>query len=108
MRITCQVVGDDDDCETYYSEATDSNGYFFKALSSPNLTDGLKLKECKVFLDNSPMEDCKIPTDVNRGIRGALLNTFRILDHNNIKLFNVGPFFYTSEASSQYLDGLPH
>ncbi|KAK2649547.1 hypothetical protein Ddye_017036 [Dipteronia dyeriana] len=71
--------------------------------TSHRVTDGLKvIKECKAFLEDSPMEDCKVPTDVNRGISGALLNSYRILDNMDIKLFKVGPFFYTSE--SQYSD----
>ncbi|TXG63365.1 hypothetical protein EZV62_010359 [Acer yangbiense] len=106
VRITCKVVDDDNECETVYSDETDANGYFFKTLSplkQLTVTDGLKvIKECKAFLEDSPMEDCKVPTDVNRGISGALLNSYRILNNKNIKLFKVGPFFYTSE--SQYSD----
>ncbi|KAK1558763.1 hypothetical protein Q3G72_006302 [Acer saccharum] len=106
VRITCKVVDDDNECETVYSDETDANGYFFKTLSplkQLTVTDGLRvIKECKAFLEDSPMEDCKVPTDVNRGISGALLNSYRILDNKKIKLFKVGPFFYTSE--SQYSD----
>ncbi|KAI9180723.1 hypothetical protein LWI28_007553 [Acer negundo] len=104
VRITCQVVDDDNECETVYSDETDADGYFFKTLSPlKQLTDGLKvIKECKAFLEDSPMEDCKVPTDVNGGISGALLNSYRILNNKSIKLFKVGPFFYTSET--QYSD----
>ncbi|KAL5862955.1 hypothetical protein ACOSQ3_000469 [Xanthoceras sorbifolium] len=102
VRITCQAIDDDDECETVYSDVTDANGYFFKTLSTLNLVDGLKLEECKAFLEDSPMENCKVPSDVNGGIRGALLNSYRILSDKNMKLFRAGPFFYTSE--SQYSD----
>lgn len=55
------------------------------------------LKDCKVKLEKSPLETCNIPTDVNKGLTGALFSSYRILHDKKIKLYSVGPFFYTSE-----------
>ncbi|TXG49831.1 hypothetical protein EZV62_025706 [Acer yangbiense] len=49
------------------------------------------------FLDNSPLDSWKIPTDVNKGISGALLSSYRILKKKRIKLYWVGPFLFASE-----------
>ncbi|PRQ26425.1 hypothetical protein RchiOBHm_Chr6g0294431 [Rosa chinensis] len=103
-RITC--VGEDENgYETapfsILSGATDAMGYFFATLSPSklegNYNNKWKLTECKTFLDNSPLESCKVPTDVNHGISGALIASYRTLNAKNMKLFSVGPFFYSSE-----------
>ncbi|KAM5564097.1 proline-rich protein 3 [Rosa sericea] len=103
-RITC--VGEDENgYETapfsILSGATDAKGYFFATLSPSklegNYNNKWKLTECKTFLDNSPLESCKVPTDVNHGISGAPIASYRTLNAKNMKLFSVGPFFYSSE-----------
>ncbi|XP_028069357.1 proline-rich protein 3-like [Camellia sinensis] len=66
-------------------------------VSPYELEDAWKLTECKVLLEKSPLETCKVPADVNKGISGAPLSSFRLLKDENIKLYSVGPFFYTSE-----------
>ncbi|KAK3231586.1 hypothetical protein Dsin_003467 [Dipteronia sinensis] len=102
-KITCllgDIYGSKTTLFSISSKATDSKGYFITDLCSLKLSDNLKLKQCKVFLDNSPLEDCNIPTDVNRGITGALLNSYNILNEKKIKLYSVGPFFFTSETKS--------
>lgn len=105
-RITC--VGEDENgYETapfsILSGVTDAKGYFFATLSPSELEDNYgnkwKLTECRIFLDNSPLESCKVPTDVNNGISGAPLASYRTLNAKNMKLFSVGPFFYTSEPT---------
>nr|POF11823.1 proline-rich protein 3 [Quercus suber] len=83
------------------SNGCDGNGYFFATLSPySSLVENKKIKECKAFLDYSPLDTCKVPTDVNHGISGGLLSSYRILNENNMKLYSVGPFFYTSETQS--------
>ncbi|KAL6210345.1 hypothetical protein ACLB2K_015578 [Fragaria x ananassa] len=103
-RITC--VGEDENgYETapfsMLAGATDAKGYFFATLSPSKLEDNYnkkwKLTECKAFLDSSPLESCKVPTDANHGMSGAPLASYRTLNAKNMKLFSVGPFFYTSE-----------
>ncbi|KAA8549135.1 hypothetical protein F0562_000819 [Nyssa sinensis] len=78
---------------------TDAKGYFFATLTSSELEDTLKLTECKAFLENSPLETCKVPSDVNKGISGALLSSYRLLNDKHMKLYSVAPFFYTSEPN---------
>ncbi|MFQ6665157.1 hypothetical protein Gotur_031995 [Gossypium turneri] len=98
QRITCVAV-DEFGYETapfsFLSDATDENGYFFATLTPPEINDKMQLRECKAFLENSPLEACKVPTDVNKGIRGAILNSHRVLDQRKMRLYWVGPFFYT-------------
>ncbi|CAL9023976.1 unnamed protein product [Prunus brigantina] len=100
-RITC-LAEDEYGYETapfsILSGATDAKGYFFATLSPSELQDKWKLTECKAFLDYSPFQYCQVPTDVNHGITGHLLASYRILNTKNIKLYSVGPFFYTSET----------
>ncbi|KAK9282569.1 hypothetical protein L1049_005490 [Liquidambar formosana] len=100
-RITCLAV-DENGYEkapfSIMSEASDKKGYFFATWSpSDELEDNWKLAECKAFLEDSPLETCKVPTDVNEGISGAPLASYRLLNHNNMNLYSVGPFFYTSQ-----------
>ncbi|KAJ8749597.1 hypothetical protein K2173_026246 [Erythroxylum novogranatense] len=98
-KITCSVVGQNGYEATSSSCLTDAKGYFFKTL--PDLDDDkLKLTDCKAFLESSPLDTCKLPTDVNKGITGAIFSNYRILNDKKIKLFSVGPFFYTSEPAS--------
>ncbi|KAM1534399.1 hypothetical protein EV2_008479 [Malus domestica] len=103
VRITC-LAEDEQGYETApfskLSGATDAKGYFFATLSPSQLEDKWKLTECKAFLDYSPLEACKVPTDVNHGITGHLLSSYRTLSARNIKLCSVGPFFCTSETKS--------
>ncbi|TQD72537.1 hypothetical protein C1H46_041944 [Malus baccata] len=103
VRITC-LAEDEQGYETApfskLSGATDAKGYFFATLSPSQLEDKWKLTECKAFLDYSPLESCKVPTDVNHGITGLLLSSYRTLRAKNIELYSVGPFFCTSETKS--------
>ncbi|XP_029128727.1 proline-rich protein 3 [Cajanus cajan] len=100
-RVTCGYE-DERGYETgpisVLSHVTDSKGYFFSTLSLAELGSNLKLTECKAYLESSPLETCKIPTDVNYGISGARLSSYRLL-HNNLKLYTVGPFFCTSQSA---------
>ncbi|KAF5731419.1 hypothetical protein HS088_TW18G00096 [Tripterygium wilfordii] len=79
---------------------TDAKGYFFSTLDYSLLKDRLKLRECKAFIESSPLEYCKVPTDVNKGMTGALLSTYRILNDRKMKLYSINPFFYTNEPKS--------
>ncbi|XP_065864513.1 protein SEED AND ROOT HAIR PROTECTIVE PROTEIN-like [Euphorbia lathyris] len=102
-RITCVGV-DEYGYETapfsILSEATDAKGYFLATLSPKEVEENWKIKECKTFLELSPSYDntCNVPTNVNSGIDGALLTSSRFLGDKNMKLFTVGPFFYTSDV----------
>ncbi|PON48923.1 hypothetical protein TorRG33x02_319130 [Trema orientale] len=102
-RIICKATKDnnnscDDKTSPYFSiltDVTDSNGLFLETFSHSYVDQvKLKLSECKVFLGASPLESCKIPTDVNYGISGAHLSSVRILKDK--VLYIVGPFIYTS------------
>ncbi|GMI98856.1 hypothetical protein HRI_003554900 [Hibiscus trionum] len=98
-RITCLVVDENGYEKTHSvcSGETDAKGYFFARLSPLELS---KLRDCKAFLESSPLETCNVPVDVNKGISGASLSDFRVLDHMGMKLFSVGPFFFTSQPNS--------
>ncbi|PON40525.1 hypothetical protein PanWU01x14_296610 [Parasponia andersonii] len=102
-RIICKATKDDnnlhdDKTSPYFSiltDVTDSNGLFLETFSHSYVDQvKLKLSECKLFLGASPLESCKIPTDVNYGISGAQLSSVRILKDKI--LYIVGPFIYTS------------
>ncbi|KAH7548145.1 hypothetical protein ACOSP7_032508 [Xanthoceras sorbifolium] len=105
-KITCSAVDDEHGYKTtpcsMYSTATDAKGYFVADLSQLILANGSKKKltECRAYLDNSPLHDCNIPADVNKGITGALLSSFRFLNKKKIKLYWVGPFFFTPAHKS--------
>ncbi|KAJ7973003.1 Pollen Ole e 1 allergen/extensin [Quillaja saponaria] len=107
-RITCQAV-DENGYEkvpfSIVSHITDSKGYFFATISVSELEEKWKLTECKAFLESSPLDTCQVPTDVNKGITGALLSSYHLLNNDNIKLYSVGPFFYTSEPNKPVPDG---
>ncbi|XP_039035718.1 proline-rich protein 3-like [Hibiscus syriacus] len=98
-RITCLAV-DESGYETapfsFLSGETDKNGYFFATLTR---SDKLQLRQCKAFLKKSPLKDCQVPTDVNRGIGGAVLDSYRVLNHKKIRLYWVAPFYYTSDSN---------
>ncbi|KAK8654358.1 hypothetical protein V6N13_128327 [Hibiscus sabdariffa] len=105
-RITCLAVDENGYEKTHSvcSGETDAKGYFFARLSPSgpdNAGDKLsKLRDCKAFLESSPLETCNVPVDVNKGISGAPLSDFRVLDHMGMELFSVGPFFFTSPPNS--------
>ncbi|XP_052199007.1 proline-rich protein 3-like [Diospyros lotus] len=100
-RITCPTVDKNGHASAAFSvvsQPTDAKGYFFTMVSSFQLKDVLKVTECKAFLEKSPSETCKVATDANKGIAGASLSSYNLLKHRNVKLFSVGPFFYTPES----------
>ncbi|KAJ6404167.1 hypothetical protein OIU84_012365 [Salix udensis] len=80
----------------YTPVKADANGYYFKTL--PAFAD-FRVAECKAYLESSPLETCKIPTDVNNGISGALLSSYHILSSKRIKLYSMRTLFYTSETT---------
>ncbi|CAL9238676.1 unnamed protein product [Arabidopsis halleri] len=75
-----------------YSNPTDSKGYFHVAL-----THIKNLSHCRVKLYTSPVETCKNPTNVNKGLTGVLLSMY---SDKNLKLFNVGPFYFTGSKAA--------
>ncbi|KAK7392288.1 hypothetical protein VNO78_20722 [Psophocarpus tetragonolobus] len=106
-RVTCGCE-DEHGYETgpisVLSHVTDSKGYFLATLPLAELGSKFKITECKVYLENSPLETCKVPTDVNNGISGARLSSYRLLE-NKIKLYTVGPFFCTSQPAKPFPNG---
>ncbi|KAB1226752.1 Proline-rich protein 1 [Morella rubra] len=102
-RIAC-LATDENGYETtpfsILSNECDANGYFFVTLLHSFLKKGWKIKDCKAYLYSSPLETCQVPIDVNHGISGAPLSSYRILIDKHIKLYSVGPFFYTSKPQS--------
>ncbi|KAL4367154.1 hypothetical protein GQ457_05G001970 [Hibiscus cannabinus] len=106
-RITCLAVDENGYEKTHSvrSGETDAKGYFFARLSPLGLDNAgdnklSKLRDCRAFLESSPLETCNVPVDVNKGISGAPLSDFRVLDRMGMKLFSVGPFFFTSPPNS--------
>ncbi|XP_039036749.1 adhesive plaque matrix protein-like [Hibiscus syriacus] len=103
-RITCLTVDENGHEKTHSvcSGETDEHGYFLARLSPSGHDDvdlWSKLRDCKAFLESSPLETCNVPVDVNKGISGAPLSGFRVLHHMGMKLFSVGPFFFTPQLT---------
>ncbi|KAK2649546.1 hypothetical protein Ddye_017035 [Dipteronia dyeriana] len=48
--------------------------------------DKLKITECKVLLESSPLKTCKVPTNINKGLTGSPLHTYRLLKDKKMKL----------------------
>ncbi|KAB1226749.1 Proline-rich protein 3 [Morella rubra] len=103
-RITCQAIDNHAynlppfsilSCETY------KTGYFFASFSSSGLEDKVKATDCKAFPHSSQLENCKVPTDVNHGLSGALLASPKILEEKKMKLYSVGPFFYYHQTETK-------
>ncbi|KAF2304719.1 hypothetical protein GH714_037694 [Hevea brasiliensis] len=73
-RVTCLPV-DENGYETapfsVLSYPSDAKGYFFATLYPSQISNDLKIAECKAFLEDSPLQNCKVPTDVNKGISGS-------------------------------------
>ncbi|KAG4995822.1 hypothetical protein JHK82_026642 [Glycine max] len=106
-RVTCgceNELGYETGPISVLSHVTDSKGYFFATLSLGELGSKLKITECKAYLESSPLETCKVPTDVNYGISGARLSSYRLLE-NKMKLYTVGPFFCTSQPAKPLPNG---
>ncbi|TKY52499.1 Proline-rich protein 3 [Spatholobus suberectus] len=102
-RITCEAVdeyGFETRPFTFLSEETDSKGYFLAMLSPREVAEKWVLKECRAFLDASPLNNCSYPTDFNKGISGAVLHSPRFLHDKKMKLYTVGPFLFTSSPTS--------
>ncbi|KAG7629458.1 Proline-rich protein 3 [Arabidopsis thaliana] len=80
-----------------YSNPTDSKGYFHVSLTS--IKD---LAYCRVKLYLSPVETCKNPTNVNKGLTGVplALYGYRFYPDKNLELFSVGPFYYTGPKAA--------
>lgn len=105
-RVTCEAVDENGyGSKSFFNcrGTTDAKGYFLATLMSPlHLQDNLKIKECKAFLEKSPLETCKIPSDVNKGISGAVLTSYQILYEKKMKLYSARPFFFTSSTPVGY------
>ncbi|CAL9237298.1 unnamed protein product [Arabidopsis halleri] len=105
-RVTCERAdeyGYEAEDVTVLSQATDAKGYFLATLSSSEVKDYkkvMKIKECRAFLELSPSDTCSFPTEINRGISGAILQNYRLLENKlKMKLFTVGPFVFSPEET---------
>ncbi|KAL5560926.1 hypothetical protein UlMin_030673 [Ulmus minor] len=99
VKITCPT----EDYNGYKSlstiscHKTNENGLFYETLSLWKLkVKYLNVEGCKTYLEYSPLESCKFPTDVNNGITGDLLSSTQILQDKSL-LYSVGPFIYISK-----------
>ncbi|KAG6704003.1 hypothetical protein I3842_07G114600, partial [Carya illinoinensis] len=108
VRITCLAV-DKNGHETapfsIFSDECDAKGYFLTKISPSFLKDNWKIKECKAFQYHSPLETCKVPIDVNHGMSGAPLSSYRVLEDKNVNLYSVRPFFYTTDPQTSLPNG---
>ncbi|XP_010506792.1 PREDICTED: proline-rich protein 3-like [Camelina sativa] len=107
-RVTCERAdeyGYEAEDVTVLSQATDAKGYFLATLSSSEVKDSyskkvMRIKECRAFLELSPSDTCSFPTEINRGISGAILQNYRLLEFKlKMKLFTVGPFVFSPEET---------
>ncbi|KAI4349692.1 hypothetical protein L6164_010254 [Bauhinia variegata] len=99
-RITCEVAdkyGFEMAPFSFLSGATDEKGYFFATLCPSEVADKGELHKCRAFLEMSPLDNCSVPTDENKGISGAELDSYRFLSEKKMKLYTLRPFFFTSE-----------
>ncbi|KAK1385112.1 Proline-rich protein 1 [Heracleum sosnowskyi] len=98
-RITCVAV-DRKGYETApfskLSSPANAKGYYFVTLSPAELERGWRLRECKVYLEKSPVKSCNVPSDVNNGKTGATLPSPRLLKTMN--LYSILAFVYTPKA----------
>ncbi|GFQ04110.1 proline-rich protein 3 [Phtheirospermum japonicum] len=101
VRITCLGIdkyGYETAPFSILSHPTDANGYFLAKLSAQLLEEsGVKISQCKAFLHSSSLKSCPIATEINKGLTGAPLSAYRAVGSNNMRLYSVGPFVYTSE-----------
>jgi hypothetical protein len=100
-KVTCGCVnelGNETNHISKLSHVTDNRGYYFAKMESK-----LKINGCKAYLESSPLEICKVPTNVNHGISGSPLSSYRLLE-NNVTLYTVAPLYYTSQPK-QVLNG---
>ena len=104
-KVTCLIVDEESYKTTEFSvlsKPCDSKGYFYATISSPQYQG--KIKDCKAFLNYSPSETCKVPTNINNGISGdSVPSNYKTSSHQkDVTLFSVGPFFYTSPVDQTY------
>lgn len=111
-RITCLAVdqnGYEEAPFSFVSHKTDEKGFFLVTLSLKELLGSdnkFKLKECKAFLQESPLEtSCNVPTDANNGVSGAFLSSYRFLPQKVMALYTVKPFIFTSEPNYSVPEG---
>ncbi|KAK4848937.1 hypothetical protein QYF36_019002 [Acer negundo] len=103
-RITCESVEKSGNYKTkvlsFLSPPTNVEGYFFATLSNSILNkDKLKITECKVLLESSPLKTCKVPTNINNGLTGSPLHTYRLLKDKKMKLYSADTLYYTSQPA---------
>ena len=73
---------------------TDKNGYFF--LTAPKTITSNVVNNCKLFLVSSPLTKCNKPSNLNDGLKGAILRPeiSYVADKLPFILYTVGPFAF--------------
>ncbi|KAG7970920.1 hypothetical protein I3843_07G110000 [Carya illinoinensis] len=98
VRITCLAV-DENGHETapffIFSDECDAKGCFLTKISPSQWA----------FQYHSPLETCKVLIDVNHGMSGAPISSYRVLEDKNMNLYSVGPFFYTTDPQTSLPNG---
>jgi hypothetical protein len=95
VKIVCSELGSYGKSKNevvIYSDPTDFKGYFHVAL-----THIKNLSYCRIKLYTSPVETCKNPTNVNKGLTGVPLSMY---SDKISKLFNVGSFYFTGPKAA--------
>ncbi|PIA61698.1 hypothetical protein AQUCO_00300910v1 [Aquilegia coerulea] len=107
-RVTCCTInknGYESAPFSILSKATDKKGYFIATLPISELQSKSKIYKCKTFLHSSPLKSCNVPTDINKGLSGALpFSSSHILTNNKMKLYDAGQFVYTSSTKLKVMD----
>ncbi|XP_010671979.2 protein SEED AND ROOT HAIR PROTECTIVE PROTEIN [Beta vulgaris subsp. vulgaris] len=80
---------------TVVSNPTNAKGEYTIGVAA-TLESGEKLIHCKVTLKSSPLKTCKVPTNINKGIKGFGLTSVKHTDNPKDKLFLVPALFFTS------------
>ncbi|KAF5203188.1 Pollen ole e 1 allergen and extensin family protein [Thalictrum thalictroides] len=101
-KVTCCTIknnGYESAPFTILSKPTDKKGYFIAKLPISELQSKSKIYKCKTYLHSSSLKSCNVPTDINKGLSGALpFSSSHILTNNKMKLYHAGQFVYTSST----------
>uniref|UniRef100_A0A7N0TTL6 Uncharacterized protein n=1 Tax=Kalanchoe fedtschenkoi TaxID=63787 RepID=A0A7N0TTL6_KALFE len=92
-KVTCAAKGKKP--FTIISAPTDKKGMFMATLSLYEVEKTWDLKkDCKAYLHSSPLKTCHVATNVNKGLSGAPLKTYKSFAGQHMKVFYVGPFTF--------------
>ncbi|XVE99809.1 hypothetical protein REPUB_Repub03eG0233300 [Reevesia pubescens] len=75
-KVSVICKNEKDQVSFYKAYETDGNGYFFAELEGYKMSNSLldhPLQSCRVKLVSSPLENCKLLSNVNYGLNGSPL-----------------------------------